>query len=140
METDVNHIGNEIVIPLGERSIAAYTSAITELYRTQKSLGMNKYGPLRGAGLKAITSVARRKEQKRKIEQYEDRLANTSADSYNEHQKKSLSEHFLRIGTFDSMRNRLDFLLGHAMLLRGDNRRSMQFSELFHQELKGEGK
>jgi hypothetical protein len=131
--------GNPIVIPLGERSISNYISAVTELYRTQKTLGKNTYPPLRGSALKALNHVARRKERKRKIDNYHDRLADTTADGYDDRQKRRLADHFLIVGDYDSMRNRLDFLLGHAMLLRGDNRRAMQLTELFHQELKGEG-
>jgi hypothetical protein len=132
--------GKDIIIPLGERSIANYISAISEMYRTQKSLGTNPYEPIRGSGLKAMVGVSRRRERKRKLDLNEDRLAGTSIDNYDDGQKKRLSDYFLKKGTYNHMRNRVDFLVGHAMLLRGDNRRAMQFSELFHETLKDEGK
>ncbi|KAF1328728.1 Short-chain dehydrogenase, partial [Globisporangium splendens] len=124
---------------LGFESIDAYVKAIVDLYQQQKSLGMNKESHPRGVALRALVDLLKRSEVTRKREAYADRGLGTVLDGYNVEDMKALSSFWLSQQSGVALRDRVDFLLGHALLARGESRRLIQFPDLLTLSLSDEG-
>ncbi|KAF1315209.1 Short-chain dehydrogenase, partial [Globisporangium splendens] len=124
---------------LGFESIDAYVKAIVDLYQQQKSLGMNKESHPRGAALRALVDLLKRSEVTRKREAYADRGLGTVLDGYNVEDMKALSSFWLSQQSGAALRDRVDFLLGHALLARGESGRYIQFPGLLTLSLSDEG-
>ncbi|KAF1327260.1 hypothetical protein FI667_g7764, partial [Globisporangium splendens] len=107
---------------LGFESIDAYVKAIVDLYQQQKSLGMNEESHPRGMALRALVDLLKRSEVTRKREAYADRGVGTVLDGYNVEDMKALSSFWLSQQSGVALRDRVDFLLGHALLARGESR------------------
>lgn len=149
MKSRKNEQGEEIVQTLSRSSIKTYVNALINHYNLQKSYGENSYPHPRGAKLRALLDDRMRKEAVRKKQEYVDRGSGTLLDSY----RPADVETFVRACWTDwakgqtnntqsvegYLRTACDFLLGHNMLLRGENRRTVEFPDLFSLELKNEG-
>lgn len=70
---------------------------------------------------------------------YEDRAKHTLADGYTLDELEQVSEYFLRCDNGPDLRNRVDFLIGHSILGRGESKRMMQLPDLFSLEMAKEG-
>ncbi|KAF1330533.1 Short-chain dehydrogenase, partial [Globisporangium splendens] len=124
---------------LGFESIDAYVKAIVDMYQQQKSLGMNKELHPRGVALRALVDLLKRSEVTRKREAYADRGLGTVLNGYNVEDMKALSSFWLSQQSGVALRDRVDFLLGHALLAQGESRRFIQFPDLLTLSLSDEG-
>ncbi len=141
--------GKEVQQTLGFDSVDSYVSAIISLYNYQQSSGHATSSHSRGAKVKALLKDRTKKEHARRKAQYLDRGANTLLDGYEQRQMidavrscwtHGLSQKRATAQTVESAhRTTLDFLMGHMMLMRGENRRHLQLADLFPLNLKNEG-
>jgi len=99
---------------------------------------MSQHPHPRGKALKALMDMLRRSENKRKIETYADRGLGTVLDGYNLEDMKELSTFWLNQTTPVAVRSRADFLIGHALLARGESRRFIQFPDMLSLSLPDE--
>jgi hypothetical protein len=83
--------------------------------------------------------MLRRGENKRKVETYADRGLGTLLDGYNLENIKALSAFWLEQPTGVALRSRVDFLVGHALLARGESRWFIQFPDNLSLTLTEEG-
>ena len=130
-------------------SIDNYVSVIISLYNYQQSSGHATSSHPRGAKVKALLKDRTKKEHPRRKAQYLDRDANTLLDGYEQRQMidavrscwtHGLSQKRATAQTVESAHHTaLDFLMGHMMLMRGENRRHLQLADLFPLNLKNEG-
>ena len=123
-------------------SVRSYVSAITDLYREQKALGINCHPSPREDTVRQYLKTLQRRDTKRQKDQFADKGRDTLLDGYSEqdfeqichqlwaHSEKSPECHF---------RTLVDLLLGHYMLARGGDRRAAEISDLFTFEFTGEG-
>jgi Centromere DNA-binding protein complex CBF3 subunit, domain 2 len=123
-------------------SVRGYVSAITDLYREQKALGINCHPSPREDTVRQYLKTLQRRDTKRQKEQFADKGRDTLLDGYSEqdfeqicrqlwaHSDKSPECHF---------RTLVDLLLGHYLLARGGDRRAAEISDLFTFEFTGEG-
>ncbi|XP_044721247.1 centromere DNA-binding protein complex CBF3 subunit [Hirsutella rhossiliensis] len=110
---------------LAWRSVRTYVTAITDLYRTQKALGMN-------------THPSPREDN----ENYADKGRDTLLDGYSESEfERVCHELWAHSGTSPEchFRTLVDLLFGHYLLTRGGDRRAAEISDLFTFEFAGEG-
>jgi hypothetical protein len=129
-------------VSLGRESILSYVKAVCDLYSEQVSLPderKNKHPHPRGAALRKLLDTLSRQEFRRKKNSYEDRGKHTLADGYTVHELISVSRYFMNANTCDGIRNKFDFLFGHSLLSRGENKRLIQLPDLFLLELMNEG-
>eukprot|EP00644_Phytophthora_capsici_P018271 jgi/Phyca11/127432/e_gw1.68.143.1 len=129
----VDYLDN-VVIPRGNKRKKAADGG-----PSQKSLGMNQHPHSRGKALKSLVDMLRRGENKRKLEAYADRGLGTVLDDYNLADMMSLNVFWLNQPTGTALRNRVDFLVGHALLARGEPRRFIQFPDMLSLSLPDEG-
>jgi len=95
--------------------------------------------PRNGAALKGLLTDIKRTTDQRKKNLYLDKGVGTLLDGYNQKDVLNISTFFFLPGTHCSFRSRLDFLLGHSMLGRSEDKRSALLSNLFLYELEDEG-
>lgn len=141
--------GEKVQQTLGSNSIDGYVSAIISLYKFQHSSGHNHYTHPRGAKLQAVLDDRTRNEHVRRKAEYVDRGANTLLDGYEQREMINVvrrcwtwgqGQKRVTASSIESaLRTALDFLMGHMMLLRGENRRYLQLADLFPLPLKNEG-
>jgi hypothetical protein len=124
------------------RSVRSYVSAITDLYREQKAMGINCHASPREDTVGQYLKTLQRRDAQRQKEQFADKGRDTLLDGYSEeefehicrelwdHSESSPECHF---------RTLLDLLLGHYLLARGGDRRAAEISDLFTFEFAGEG-
>jgi hypothetical protein len=141
---------------LSWRSVRAYVTAITDLWREQKALGMNSHTSPRVDNAREYLRSLQRRDARRDREQYADKGRDTLLDGYTEDEFERLCSELWSHGAATEsagsssvasaassvechFRTLVDILLGHYMLTRGGDRRSAEISDLFTFELKGEG-
>jgi hypothetical protein len=117
-------------------TVDTWMSAIAELYNTQKSLGRNKYPNFRGAALNGLLDAYKRGQHARDRDAFEDRGATGITSGYTDDEFLQLNRVLLagaheRTGS-TNLRTRVDVLLGHFLVLRGQSRRDAELSELCH--------
>ena len=127
--------------PLSLEGVEAYTKAVVALYQFQKTATPETQtnSHPRGLAVKSLLDTLQRTKTKRKLANYEDRGLGTVLDGYNIEDMKQLSEYWLGKGTGEALRDRVDFLLGHALLARGENKRHIQLPDLLTLSLPDEG-
>ena len=126
-------------IPLGKESILAHIKAIVDIWKNQTALKIHSHPHPRGGVLRSLLDNLDRNEIARKREAFEDRGANTLNDGYKSSQLELVGRYFLLSDDPSDLRNRLDFLLGHAILGRGESKRMLELPDLFSLECEGEG-
>lgn len=142
--------GEEIQQTLGFSMVEGYVSALISLYNFQLSSGHNHHPHPRGTKIKAVLQDRLRHEHVRRKAEYVDRGANTLLDGYNQLEMLNVVRSCWTYTSPDqprvpvsslasAHRTALDFLMGHMMLLRGENRRHVQLADLFPLILKNEG-
>lgn len=139
LQTQVIPIGNKrqkdsngVPLPLGKESIEGYCKAIVDLFKEQLALGDNMASNHpRGKALKSFLESLQRNEDARKRSVYSDRGLGTMLDGYTDEEMRSISKYFFANHGNSGFRNRLDFLLGHNTLTRGESRRAYQLADIF---------
>ena len=141
--------GEQIVHRLAARTVNTYAAALTSLFYTQKSLGINQHFHPRGTKLKALLNDRSVKEFVRRKAEFIDRGVSTLQDGYTMTDLANIVRRCWTVAdppstatsqTIEaSFRTAVDFLLSHNMLLRGENRRTMQLADLFVLPLANEG-
>lgn len=127
---------------LAWRSVRAYTTAITDLFREQKALGMNSHPSPREDNVRAYIKSLERRDAQRDREQFADKGRDTLLDGYTEDEFEDICRALWTQGTTSPechFRTLVDILLGHYMLTRGGDRRAAEISDFFTFEFKDEG-
>jgi hypothetical protein len=127
---------------LAWRSVRAYITAVTDLYREQKAMGMNSHPTPREDNVREYLKSLQRRDAQREKEQFADKGRDTLLDGYTEDEFEQVChELWAQSGSYPEcyFRTWVDILLGHYMLTRGGDRRSAEISDLFTFEFKGEG-
>lgn len=127
---------------LAWRSVRAYTTAITDLFREQKALGMNSHPSPREDNVRAYIKSLERRDAQRDREQFADKGRDTLLDGYTEDEFEDICRALWAHGTTSPechFRTLVDILLGHYMLTRGGDRRTAEISDFFTFEFKDEG-
>jgi hypothetical protein len=114
------------VVGLSYKSYQAYVSAMVQMWNTQISLGLHNNPNPNGAALKSYMDTIKRGTVRRKRENFADRGKDTLADGYTPEDMLKLHMWYMSKGTGNQLRNRADFLVAHAMLMRGESRRMLQ--------------
>lgn len=134
-------------VPLSEtrlswRSVRSYVTAITDLYRVQKALGMNSHPSPREDNAREYVKSLQRRDAGRDKANYADKGRDTLLDGYTEAELRKIAgtlwDHMADSAECH-LRTLVDLLLGHYMLTRGGDRRSIEISDLFTFEFTGEG-
>ncbi|KAG1049061.1 hypothetical protein G6F43_008591 [Rhizopus delemar] len=127
-------------VALGRESILAYVKAISDMYNKQKALEWNTNGVARGPLVKSFLDTLEKEKVKRRRLNYEDRGKNTLNDGYSKEELKKVSSFFFtEKNNIRGCRDRLCFLLSHAMLCRIQTTLSMEFADLFSLEVENQG-
>ncbi|XP_044717917.1 centromere DNA-binding protein complex CBF3 subunit [Hirsutella rhossiliensis] len=127
---------------LAWRSVRTYVTAITDLYRTQKALGMNTHPSPREDNVREYLKSLQRRDAQRDRENYADKGRDTLLDGYSESEfERVCHELWAHSGTSPEchFRTLVDLLFGHYLLTRGGDRRAAEISDLFTFEFAGEG-
>jgi hypothetical protein len=127
---------------LSWRSVRLYVSAITDLYQTQKALGVNNHPSPREATVREFVKTVRRQDAACGRDSYADKGRDTLLDDYSESELKSVTQQLwshTTTGPEAHLRTLVDFLLGHYMLTHGGDRRQIKISDLFTFEFTDEG-
>jgi hypothetical protein len=114
------------------KTVSVYVAAVVELYHTQVSLGLNNNPNFRGMALKVLLKDLSRKQAQRRREAFEDRGAKGLNSGYTSEQFLHMQDQLLSGANKSpqNLRTRFDALLGHYLLLCGDNRRAAKLSKL----------
>lgn len=116
-----------------------FVKAITSLYNDQVALKTNPHPHPRGHLTKTFLNTFVKKTTEKKRENFEDRGKNLLNDGYTQKEMVEVSKYFLNNASPLSARNRLVFLMSHAMLLRSQNATGMQLADLFCMEIEDQG-
>lgn len=119
-------------------SIEVYVKAMVDLYQAQKASGGKGSHP-RGAAIKALKEMLVRADAKRKRGPEYDRGLGTVLDGYNVAYMKTLTSFWLRESSGVGLRDRVDFLVGHALVARGQSRRFIQLADMLTLVMPDEG-
>ncbi|KAF1334759.1 Short-chain dehydrogenase, partial [Globisporangium splendens] len=125
--------------PLSLQGVEAYAKAVIDMYKLQRTLEVNDKPHLRGKALRGLFDTLKRGETKSKRDEFVDRGLGTVLDGYNLEDMKCLTDHWLKQSTGQASRERVDFLLGHALLARGETRRFIQLPDMLTLSLPDEG-
>ena len=134
----------ESELQLMYNSVRGYVSAIMELWTHQVSAKLHSSPSPHNVAVKALkTSIAQGQHARRRAE-FDDRGLSTIKDGYTAKQIPDMTRAVWRdaLGprtSEQSLRTNLDFLLGHAMLLRQSNRLPLELPDLFSLDLPKEG-
>lgn len=121
---------------VGFETVRQYVAAIVDLYNQQKNQNMNSNPHPRGPLVKKLLKTQRHEQHARARENLDDPGIGTNLDGYTTVEElNSLCNHFLHQNSVSGLRDRLALLLCHAALLRGDNARTLELSNLQCQEL-----
>lgn len=127
-------------IPLERESILGYVKAISDLCNTQRALGTNSNGVARGQLVRTYLDTLEKKRSRNKRKEFEDRGKNTLNDGYSKIELEKVCNFFLSEKNCPlGSRDRLCFLLSHAMLCRSQTVLGMQFADLFSLEIENQG-
>lgn len=124
---------------VGRETVLSYVNAMVNLYQNQMSLGNNTNGHPRGSVVRRLLDTCDSKEHTRRAANFEDRGKHTLKDGYTKDQLLQVSRYFLARDSNVDLRNRFDFLMGHSIFARGEDKRKMQFADMFLLELENEG-
>ena len=127
---------------LAWRSVRSYITAITDLYRSQKALGMNNHPSPREDNVRDYLKSLQRRDAQQDKAHYADKGRDTLLDGYSEREFEQVChELWAHSATAPEchLRTLVDLLLGHYMLTRGGDRRAAEISDLFTFEFEEEG-
>jgi len=95
--------------------------------------------PRKGAALSGFLEDLKRKQQLRREAMFQDNGVGSLLDGYNKKDVPRISSFFLSQNNQVGLRSRLDFLLGHSMMGRSEDKRRALLSNIFLYELDDEG-
>jgi hypothetical protein len=127
---------------LAWRSVRGYVTAVTDLYRSQKALGMNIHPSPREANVKEYLRSLQRRDAQEDKTNYADKGRDTLLDGYTEQEFERVCHELWAhsgAGPECHLRTLVDLLLGHYLLTRGGDRRAAEISDLFTFEFEEEG-
>lgn len=131
---------------LSWRSVRQYVTAITDLWRLQKSLGMNSHPSPRDHTARELVKTIQGMEADRQKAAFADKGRDSLRDGYSEPQLQQICcGLWERTGETTALqaeihlRTIVDILLGHYLLTRGGDRRNVELSDLQTFELAEEG-
>lgn len=125
---------------MGVENIQQHVKAAVNLWQIQKSAGCNDWpNPRQGASLKGLIRKIKRQQAQMKKDRFDDKGVDTLIDGYQMRDLPRVSQYFFDLDSTEGLRNRLDFLLGHAMLGRSEDKRNAMLSDLYLYELDEEG-
>jgi hypothetical protein len=122
-------------VPLSTDGLEGYVKAIVDLYSTQRTLEGNSNPHPRGKAPSDLLSIHKRQRSKRKRQEYQDRGEGTIQDTYSVDELKRVASHFFFLRSARGLRDRVDLLMGHALMARGETMRKIQLPDLFSMEL-----
>ncbi|KAK4239207.1 hypothetical protein C8A03DRAFT_14388, partial [Achaetomium macrosporum] len=111
---------------LSWRSVRSYITAVTDLYRSQKALGMNSHPSPREDNAREYIKSLQRRDAERQKAHYADKGRDTPPDGYSEDDLKRIAGELWGHTAQSAechLRTLADLLLGHYMLTRGGDRR-----------------
>lgn len=117
-------------------TIDSYIAAVLQLYKVQQALGHNTLRHPRGGILRDIVRQNKEAQDARDREAYIDRGAGGINAGYSDEEFLSLQQHLLKSACQQThtyshfLRTRLDALMGHFYVLRGENRREAELADL----------
>ncbi len=124
------------------RSVRGYVTALTDLFRAQKAMGMNSHLSPREDNVREYLRSLQRRDAQRDREHFADKGRDTLLDGYTQEQFKAVCRTLWTHGGSSPdchLRTLVDVLLGHYMLTRGGDRRAAEISDLFTFEFAAEG-
>ncbi|KJZ70354.1 hypothetical protein HIM_10245 [Hirsutella minnesotensis 3608] len=127
---------------LAWRSVRTYVTAVTDLHRTQKALGINTHPSPREDNVREYLKSLQRRDAQRDKVNYADKGRDTLLDGYSEAEfERVCHELWAHSGTSTEchFRTLVDLLFGHYLLTRGGDRRAAEISDLFTFEFAGKG-
>ena len=117
-------------------------SAITDLYRAQKALGVNAYLSPREDNVREYIKSLQRRDAEQQKANYADKGRDTLLDGYSEEDLKPIAAELWGYAAQSAechLRTLADLLLGYHMLPHGGDRRALKISDLFTFEFADEG-
>jgi hypothetical protein len=117
-------------------TVDSYIAAVLQLYKVQQALGHNTLRHPRGGVLRDIVRQTKEAQDTRDREAFIDRGAAGINAGYSDKEFLSLQRHLLKSACQQShtyphfLRTRLDVLMGHFYVLRGENRREGELADL----------
>ena len=117
-------------------TIDSYIAAVLQLYKVQQALGHNTNQHPRGGILKDLVRQTKESQHARDREAFVDRGAGGINAGYSDEEFLLLQRHLLKSSCEDAhtyshfLRTRLDVLMGHFYVLRGENRREGELADL----------
>jgi hypothetical protein len=127
---------------LAWRSVRTYITAMTDLYRTQRALGMNTHPSPREDNVREYLKSLQRRDTQRDKDNYADKGRDTLLDGYSESEFERVCHELWAHSSTSTechFRTLVDLLFGHYLLTRGGDRRAAEISDLFTFEFAGEG-
>jgi hypothetical protein len=125
---------------MGLENLQQHINAVIDLWRLQKAQGLvSGESPRSGAAIKGLIRHHKRSKEKRKRSLYLDKGVGTVVDGYRQPDVLRIANYFFEKGTMVSFRSRVDFLMGHSMLCRSEDKRNACLSNLGILELENEG-
>jgi len=123
-------------------SVRTYVTAITDLYREQKAMGVNCHPTPREDTVRQYLKTLQKRDAQREKEQFADKGRDTLLDGYSEQELERICQQLWAHSDGSPechFRTLVDLLLGHYLLTRGGDRRTAEISDLFTFEFEGEG-
>jgi hypothetical protein len=117
-------------------TVDSYIAAVLQLYKVQQALGHNTLRHPRGGVLRDIVRQTKEAQDTRDREAFVDRGAGGINAGYSDAEFLALQQHLLKSACQHSntyphfLRTRLDVLMGHFYVLRGENRREGELADL----------
>jgi hypothetical protein len=113
-------------------TVDAYVAAILELWRVQVAHGNSNVENPRGIAVRGFLEQRGRQRGKLDREAYKDRGGEGIQAGYSTDEWLRIQDILLSGAAYapQSLRTRVDLLLGHYYLLRGENRRKMELADL----------
>ena len=117
-------------------TVDSYIAAVLQLYKVQQALGHNAYRHPRGGVLKDIVRQTKEAQDARDREAFIDRGIGGTNAGYSDKEFLALQQHLLRSAAKlgpsypHFLRTRVDILMGHFFVLRGESRREAELADL----------
>lgn len=117
---------------LVKSTVDAYVAAVIELWRIQVANGSKNTENPRSAAVRGFLEQRGRQRGRQDRENYKDRGSDGIQAGYSDDEWLRVQEYLLggAAQAPQNLRTRIDLLLGHYYLLRGENRRKMELADL----------
>ncbi|KAH9150194.1 hypothetical protein AeRB84_006923 [Aphanomyces euteiches] len=119
--------------------LAAYTNALTDLWRMQYQLGQNPRHPIRPDAVKALLKQKKVESMREEDEQFSDRGRGTMIDCVGIDQLSKVADSFFTENSELGLKHRADNIMSFALCSRRDNMRSLKLLTIGLVECPNEG-